>query len=64
MSKMFCVDCLAIDALKSSHIRCLHKIAKVAVKFVMSAFACMEQLASPLDEFSCNLIFGDFAKIR
>jgi len=25
---MFRVDCLAVDALKSPHIRCLHKISK------------------------------------
>jgi hypothetical protein len=29
----------------------------------MSACACVEQLGSPLDEFSCNLIFEDCAKI-
>jgi len=40
----------------------LTKLRNVAVKF-MSAFACMEQLGSPLDKFACNLIFEDFAKI-
>jgi hypothetical protein len=38
------------------------KLRKVAVKFVMSAFACMEHLGFPLDEFSWNLIFEFFCK--
>jgi hypothetical protein len=40
------------------------RMRKLTVKFIMSAFACMEHLGSPLNEFSCNFIFEVFADDR